>query len=102
MKPINFPGRNNVILIEDQPLPCHVGRADECRVTSCWLLSWRERLLIFFTGKLWWQQLTFFEPLQPQRPSVLRPPATDDPDVMTRWNRLVRWGMLKFGGESNG
>ena len=39
-------------------------------VVTCYKLSWRERLKILFTGKLWLGQMTFGTPLQPQKPSV--------------------------------
>ena len=42
-------------------------------VLSRWKLSWKERFRIFFSGSLWLEQLTFGQPLQPQRPTVVEP-----------------------------
>jgi hypothetical protein len=35
------------------------------QVVSCWQLSFRERLRILFTGKLWVMLATFHKPLTP-------------------------------------
>ena len=74
MKPIKFK-EHNVIYAEDQkeylPLPVYKElTTKEAEVVSCWKLSFRERLKILFTGKLWWTVLTFNKPLQPQYGSV--------------------------------
>jgi hypothetical protein len=50
------------------PLPAH--RAADGTVTSCWSLTWRERLQVLRTGRLYISMLTFGEPLQPLLPSV--------------------------------
>jgi hypothetical protein len=74
MKPISFP-QQTVVFAKDQPeylpLPAHVDA--EGVVTFCWQLSWRDRLRMLVTGKLWHQVLTFHRPLQPQRPSSQSP-----------------------------
>lgn len=74
MTPIAFEGQN-VVYAKDQPeylpLPAHQGI--DGRVTTCWTLTLRERLKLLFTGRLWFQQLAFGHPLQPQLPSADRP-----------------------------
>jgi hypothetical protein len=79
MKPIKFK-QQNVVFAENQPeyfpLPAH--RTPSGKVTSCWSLSWKERLRILFTGKIFWTQLTFNQPLQPVRPSLEFNEGTDD------------------------
>lgn len=76
VKPIKFKGAN-CTYAEHQPeylpLPVHKANDEECTVTSCWKLTFWERLIVLFTGKFWFQQLTFDDPLQPQCPSVRRP-----------------------------
>jgi hypothetical protein len=74
MKPIEFP-EHNCVYAKDQPqyLPLPVHKTEDGVVTSCWSLSWRERLKILFTGRIWWSVLTFNHPLQPQRPDVDNP-----------------------------
>jgi hypothetical protein len=74
MRPIDFPGSNSMFA-KDQPkyVPLPALRLHDGQVTCCWQLSWRERLTLLFTGKLWHTVLTFNRPLQPQMMSVKRP-----------------------------
>ena len=71
MRPVEFEGQTTVFA-KDQPqyLPLPAKRDEDGMVTTCWVLSLRERLAVLFRGRLWLQQLTFNSPLQPQRPSV--------------------------------
>ena len=66
MKPISFK-EQNVVFAEDQPgyisLPAY--RDDSGQVISCWQLTWKERLSILCTGRLWMRVFTFNELLQP-------------------------------------
>lgn len=68
MKPIQFKEVNKVFA-KDQPeyvpLPAFLNNSPEGEVISCWQLSFRERLRILFTGKLWVCLLTFNKPLTP-------------------------------------
>jgi hypothetical protein len=63
---------------EYNPLPvAHVIYRDGVRsMISCYRLTIRERLKILFSGRLWWEQLTFGGPLQPQK-LYLREPLKD-------------------------
>jgi hypothetical protein len=74
VKPIEFK-EMNCLLAKDQPqylqLPAH--KSEDGTVTSCWKLTWLDRLRVCLFGRLWLQQLTFGDPLQPQRPSVEKP-----------------------------
>jgi hypothetical protein len=75
MKPVEFP-EHNTVFAKDQPeylpLPAYRESANGM-VTTCWELTWKERFAMLFGGKLWLQQLTFNKPLQPQRPSIVKP-----------------------------
>jgi hypothetical protein len=68
MKPIEFP-EHNVVYAKDQPeylpLPAFKSSDPMGQVVSCWQLSFRERLRILFTGKLWVMLATFHKPLTP-------------------------------------
>jgi hypothetical protein len=68
MKPIQFP-EANVTFAKDQPeyqpLPAFRNNSEMGEVVSCWQLSFRERLRILFTGKLWVSLMTFNNPLTP-------------------------------------
>lgn len=74
MKPTAFEG-SNCTFAEDQEdylaLPAH--RSEEGVVTTCWFLTWRERLRVLMRGRIWFQQMTFGGQLQPQLPAVERP-----------------------------
>jgi len=74
MKPIEFP-EQNCVYAKDQPeyLPLPVHKTEDGTVISCWALTWRERLRVLLTGKMWWSVLTFNHPLQPQLPQVDSP-----------------------------
>lgn len=74
MKPIGFE-QQNVIYAKDQPeyLPLPAHRTETGQVISCWSLSWRERLKLLLTGKIFCSQLTFNQPLQPVCPHVDSP-----------------------------
>ena len=77
MELIDFPEKN-VVFAKDQPeylpLPAHRFAGDaEGRIAFCWRLSWRERLRVLLTGRLWHQVLTFGHPLQPQILMVEKP-----------------------------
>lgn len=43
------------------------------RIVFCWSLSWRERLRVLFSGRIWHQVYTFHHPLQPQLLTVEKP-----------------------------
>jgi hypothetical protein len=73
MKPVEFP-EQNAVLAKDQPeyLPLPVCRRGD-RTISCWKLTFRERVRLLFTGRLWLVQLNFEQALQPQLPLIESP-----------------------------
>lgn len=76
MKPVYFKERTTVIA-ENQPpylpLPAFV-HSDECRcVSSCWGLTWKEKLKVLFTGRIWVTMPTFRKPLTPVKLSTDTP-----------------------------
>jgi hypothetical protein len=78
MKAVKFK-EQNMIFATQQPqymeLPAH--RSDDATgaVTTCYQLSFKERVKVLFVGRVWLQLLTFDwrQPLQPQRLSVDNP-----------------------------
>lgn len=68
MKPIKFE-EVNIIFAEDQPeytpLPAYRKQDDVDTVVTCWEFSFKERIKILFTGKLWVSMLNFHKPLTP-------------------------------------
>lgn len=64
MKPVKFK-EHTVVYAENQPeyqpLPC-IRLKENGQVTSCWRLSWRERLRVLFTGRIWCSELMFNNP----------------------------------------
>jgi len=73
MKPISFPEQTTVIA-RDQPeyLPLPAWQNHE-ETISVWSFTWRERLKMLWTGRLYLRQLNFRRPLQPQSPQVHYP-----------------------------
>ena len=65
----------NVTFAENQPqyLPLPAHRDAAGIVTTRWRLSFAERIKLLWSGCVWLQQMTFYQPLQPQKPSVDRP-----------------------------
>ena len=53
---------------EYNTLPAH--KTKDGQVTTCYSLSFRERLRVLWYGRVYITQLTFNKPLQPQRPST--------------------------------
>lgn len=74
----------NIVFAESQPeylpLPAHI-TDDGVVVTSCWSLSFLERIKVIFTGRLFLQIVTFNKPLQPLRMSVNKPPNLERSDI---------------------
>lgn len=68
MKAIKFP-EQNVTFAENQPeylpLPAFKNDSPQGEVVFCMGLSFKERMKILFTGKLWCSLLTFNKPLTP-------------------------------------
>ncbi len=77
MTPVRFKG-HTCVFAEHQPeylpLPVHVA-PDGC-VTSCWQLTWCERVRVLCTGLVWLSGLTFNQPMQLLLPSTERPEET--------------------------
>lgn len=77
MKLIEFP-EQTVVIAKDQPeyLPLPAWRRPHDasgEIVCCWQLSFRNRLKLLFTGKIWHSILTFNQPLQPQLLQVDKP-----------------------------
>lgn len=74
MKPVDFAG-SNIIYAKDQGeyLPLPANKDSDGIVTSCWGMSWRERMRVALIGRVWVQTMTFNAPLQPIKVSVNRP-----------------------------
>lgn len=76
MELIEFPEQTTVYAKDQpeyRPLPAHHFCDAEGRIACCWSLSWRERLQVLLTGRIWHQVLTFNRPLQPQLLTVEKP-----------------------------
>jgi hypothetical protein len=65
----------SVVYAEDQPeyIPLPASRTPDGEVVTCWKLSWRARLAIFFGARFYVTLLTFNRPLTPLRVSVEKP-----------------------------
>ncbi|MPR36602.1 hypothetical protein [Salmonirosea aquatica] len=68
MKPVEFPEQNQIIAKDQpeyKPLPAHIAQNPQGEIITCWKLSFRERLSLLFSGRLWLSVWTFHRPLQP-------------------------------------
>ena len=71
MEILSFKEQNTIIAKNQQPyLPLPAHRTEDGEVTSCWGLSFKERVRLLFTGKIYFTLLTFNQPLQPQKAST--------------------------------
>jgi len=74
MNPTTFKEQNAIFGANQKeylPLPALVNSSDpNGQVITCWELSFRERLKLLFTGKIWLCLLTFNKPLTPSNLSV--------------------------------
>lgn len=79
MKPITFPEQNRTWVDPDPvhgtppgylPLPAYSNARE---TISLWALTWRERLRILWTGRLWLRQCNAGAPLQAQAPTTETP-----------------------------
>lgn len=73
MKPIKFK-HQNVVFAENQDeyLNLPALKLDSGEVISCWKMSFKERLTVLFTGKVWLSLLSFNKPLTPSLLSINR------------------------------
>lgn len=73
MRPIAFP-EATVTFARNQPeylpLPVWFNPTERGEAVSCWRLTWRERVKVLFTGRLWLSVCTYHHPLQPLLPTV--------------------------------
>ncbi len=65
----------NVTYAENQPeyLPLPAHKTSDGKVTSCWGLSFFERLKVAVTGRIYLSVLTFNQPLQPLKMLIKKP-----------------------------
>jgi len=74
MKSINFE-ESNVKFAENQPeyitLPAFYDKENGIVVT-CYKMSFRERITLLFTNRIWLSIMTFGQALQPQKMNVLK------------------------------
>ena len=75
MKPTDFDGSNTAFAKEKEyiPLPAHRANGTEGIITTCWRTTWRERIRIAATGRVWLQVMSFNQPPQPLLMSAERP-----------------------------
>lgn len=74
MRPVQFRAVNaEFARHQNEYLPLWAHKDEYGTVTTCWELSWWERVKMFVTGRLWVQVMTFNGPLQPIRPTVGQP-----------------------------
>lgn len=69
MKLIEFP-EQTIIIAKNQPeylpLPAYQCKDPQGTIICCWKLSFKDKIKLLFTGKIWHRILTFNKSLQPQ------------------------------------
>lgn len=81
MKPIEFKGMNGTAAKhqpEYMPLPMFRDREG---VLSCWEMTFRERLTVLFTGKVWLHLLVWDNPIAPSWLGVDSPLIVTGPEM---------------------
>lgn len=75
MKPVEFK-HQNIVFAKDQPeyqpLPALRIDSPNGEVVSCWKLTFKERIKIIFTGRVWLSLMSFNKPLTPSYLAVNR------------------------------
>lgn len=94
MKPIEFK-HQNVIFAKDQPeyspLPALRIYSPQGEVISCWQMSFKERMKVLLTGKVWLSLASFNKPLTPSYMSINRKEVFSVPDdTLTLFQRLKK------------
>ena len=83
MKPVEFK-HQNIVFAKDQPeyqpLPALRIDSPAGEVVSCWKLSFKERVKIIFTGRVWLSLMSFNKPLTPSFLAVNRKEVYSHPD----------------------
>lgn len=76
MKPAYFKEHNHVYAKNQEPylpLPVFTHRDSWQCVSSCWDMTFIERLKVIFTGKVWVTMPTFGKPLTPVKLQIEKP-----------------------------
>ncbi len=87
MKPVEFK-HQNVVFAKDQPeyqpLPALKIDSPQGEVVSCWQMTFKERIKVFVTGKIWLSLMSFNKPLTPSFMSVNRKDVYSIPEDKER------------------
>lgn len=94
MKPVEFK-HQNVVFAKDQPqyLPLPALKLDDQggTVISCWKMSFKDRLKMLITGKVWLSLMSLDEPLTPSYMAVNRKEVFSHPDgSKTLWIKIKK------------
>ena len=108
MKPIEFK-HQNIVFAKDQPeyqpLPALKIDSPEGEVISCWKMSFKERVKIVFTGRVWLSLMSFNGPLTPSFLAVNRKEVYSHPSDNKKLRLTLRreskvWiSSIKYGEE---
>lgn len=98
MKPTEFKGQNSVFAKDQpeyQPLPALKLDCETGDVISCWNLSFKERVRVLFTGKIWVSLMMFKKPLTPSYLTTKRKELFILPDDKSKWYEKILDKMCK-------
>lgn len=95
MKPIKFKDQNTEYAKDQEEyetLPVLKLDTLEGEVVSCWNLSFKERMKVLITGKIWLSLMSFNRPLTPSFMSVNRKDVySRQYDCVSVIKRLLNW-----------
>lgn len=104
MKPIPFK-HQNVVFAKDQPeyipLPALKLDTDEGEVISCWKMSFKDRIKVLITGKVWLSLVTFNKPLTPSYLAINRKEVYSHPNDKKNWFLKVKGYFKSIPGCKN-
>ncbi|MDP1891484.1 MAG: hypothetical protein Q8K55_11390 [Gemmatimonadaceae bacterium] len=92
MQPVEFPQMTTTWAKNQPPYLPLPAYTDGEQTITLWALTWRERLVVLFRGRVWLTQLNFGFALQPQRPSVESPFVDSTESAVFRRSDVMRIG----------
>lgn len=95
MKPTSFK-HQNIVIAKDQPpytpLPALRLNTANGEVISCWKMSFKERVMVLFTGRVWFSLMSFNKPLTPSFMSVNRKDVYSHTDDLKPFTvKILEW-----------
>ena len=105
MKPRKFKHQNTTFAEDQpqyQPLPALHLKDPKGQVISCWGLSFKERLKVLFTGRIWVNLMSFNQPLTPSYLSTNRKEMYSHTDDSIPTHKIIITKLKSLINKPNG